>query len=365
MLKSLIDVHLEEIDNLNEFNCVEQLEYYDKFSQYCIKSSGYNYLNYMLLHEKKYNFKYEAPLEKENKCYELVISKKILNLNYHCFEIAQNTDLIKQYQNVLSIDDKIYLTLLLINQRIRISYQQPNIETTINLFIKNLSQIKNEYTKLFKLEEKKLLNELTNTYFFPIVVKYINKELWNLLFSNNKWIVSKIIQQNDSYKFFLHDPKLLLNMFNLYEKESLINLFKNKKFSLFKTIGNKIEFCTGKSLPKQYKKTKARWDHGKNDYLEEIICQELKIIYEIVNKEKLIPNELEDWYEYIIKNNLIKIVQNTAYHLPINTNEINNIELKNLLKQENSDNIKWKDLLLNIKLEKELNNKNKTKKMKL
>lgn len=364
MLKSLMDVNWEEITNLKEFNCLEILNYYEKFSQYHISSSGYGYLNYMLLHEKKSNFEYNTIDNKENK-YELLLHRKKLNIYHYCFKIAQNTDLINDYQEKLSNDEKIYLTLLLLNQRIRLSYQQPKIEKTVNLFIKNLLDTKNEYNQLFEINEKQLLHNLTETYFFPIIIKNIDKNLWDSLFSENKWIITKIIQKNDSYKSFSHDPKLLLNTLSLYEKPSLIAIFKNKKLSLFKTFGNKIEFCTGKTLPKQYKKTKARWDHAKNDYLENTMSKEIELILSVMKKENILSTELEDWYEYIMKNNLIKVFEKTAYYLPLNINEINKTELKLLLKEKSSDQIVWEDLLLNIKLQKELEQKPKIKQLKL
>lgn len=365
MLKSLMDVHFEEIKNLNEFNCSEQVEYYEKFSQYWLKSSGYNYLKYMLLQEKKHNFEYHNNFKINDTNYELLIKTKKLKISYYCFEIAKNTYLIESYQEKLSVDEKLYLTLLLLNQKIRLSYQQPNIEKTINLFISNLLEVKNEYNNLFEIEEKKLYQNLTEIYCFPIIIKHIDKSIWKSIFVENTWIIPKIIQKSDSYKYFAYDPKILLNMLSLYEGELLQKFFKNKKISLFKMFGNKMEFCTGKTLPKQYKKTKARWDHAKNDYLENIISKELELIFSIVKEEQIVSHEIEDWYEYIIKNHLIKIINITAHNLPLNINDINKIELKNLLKEKNNDMVTWEDFLLKIKLEKELQQKSQTKKFKL
>ena len=85
----------------------------------------------------------------------------------------------------------------------------------------------------------------------------------------------------------------------------------------------------------------------------------------MIKKQNILSIELEDWYEYIIKNNLIKVFEKTAYYLPLNTNEINKAELKLLLKEKSSDQIVWEDLLLNIKLQKELEQKPKIKQLKL
>lgn len=292
------------------------------------------------------------------------------NISLNIIDVLINDLLINN--NILSIDEQTLIGYSFLNNYYNFSIHkttEEKLRNNFSLIISSIGENKEKIKNLLKIDEDQLMKNFFANKYISIIPEYIDKEVWSSLNFDVKKTMKMVIKKYNTKNYYTKHPKWRYHMMAFYEPNLWVeNNCSKSYFGLFNFLGYSLEEATTIIFPEKYNKgiKRKHINRGYSITIKSSLEKQFDYIKPYLNEKIIKRDELIDWYQYIIKGELLTIFQSTVEILPLNYNELQDpimMKLMNRILPNKSCN--WSQQYLNITLNNNLKEQTTTKKIKI